>query len=452
MEESYSLWSFFHDPVLRGPTIGSMLMCLAASLVGVIVFLRKQTLVGETLSHASYPGVIMGVLLAGSLDIRETDDVPLALCILAGAMATSLLGLFCIYFLEKKMRVSSDTALCFVLSTFFGIGLTMTSEVQFSHTSLYKQVLTYLYGQAATMTDAHILIYGFLSLIVALIVLIFYKEIKVLTFDRNYAKSLGVPVHRLDALLLFLVTLAVIIGIRSVGVVLMSAMLIAPAAAARQWTNRLSKMFLLAPLFGLASGFFGNYFSVHLSESLAFHFPTARIILPTGPMIVIAASFFCIGSLLFSFERGLVFRFVRSAQFRFQCLCENLLKTIWRLSQTGPVPFASLARTQGFSKIYLEFVLWRLQKNGWVEKTAQGHYELTPYGNARAEKIVRLHRLWEVYLVEYLGANQERVHYNAEEIEHILTPELEEELTLLLNNPRHDPHHQPIPQKDSHVF
>lgn len=450
MSEGHPLSSFFTDSILRGPTIGCMLMCFAASLVGVIVFLRKQMLVGETLSHASYPGVILGVLLAGSFLIGETDDVKLALFILAGALTTSLIGLALIHFLVKRMKVPNDAALCFVLSAFFGVGLMMASEVQFSHTSLYKQVLTYLYGQAATMTDVHIAIYGVLALVVLIIVIVFYKEIEVLTFDRSFAKSLGIPVGAIDALLFVLVTLAVIIGIRSVGVVLMSAMLIAPAVAARQFTNRLSIMFLLSAFFGMASGFFGNYFSVQLTHYFSLNFPSARIILPTGPMIVIVASAICMAALLFSFERGLVVRVVRIANFRYQCVCENLLKTIWRLEKAVTLP--ELAKFQASSPLYLKFLLWRMRLNGWIQNTADGSYALTRDGQYQAEKIVRLHRLWEVYLVNYLGARTERVHHNAEEMEHILTPELEAELTLLLNDPKRDPHHQPIPPGDKHVL
>ncbi|MBA2368851.1 MAG: metal ABC transporter permease [Candidatus Protochlamydia sp.] len=450
MVEGHPLLSFFTDPILRGPTIGCMLMCFAASLVGVIVFLRKQMLVGETLSHASYPGVVLGILLAGFFLIEETNEGKLALFILAGALTTSLIGLAFIHFLEKRMKVPNDAALCFVLSTFFGLGLMLTSEVQFSHTSLYKQVLTYLYGQAATMSDVHIAIYGVLSLVVLFIVVLFYKEIEVLTFDRTFAKSLGIPVRTIDAMLFMLVTLAVIIGIRSVGVVLMSAMLIAPAVAARQFTNRLSIMFILSAFFGMASGFFGNYFSVQLTHYFSVNFPSARIILPTGPMIVITASLICMTALLLSFERGLAVRVGRIAFFRYQCVCENLLKTIWRLDKA--VSLSELAKFQASSSFYLKFLLWRMRSNGLVSITGEGSYVLTQQGKFKAEKIVRLHRLWEVYLVNYLGARTERVHHNAEEMEHILTPELETELTLLLNDPKRDPHHQLIPPRGKYVL
>lgn len=438
--------SFFIDPILRAPTLGCMLMCLAASLMGVIVFLRKQSLIGEALAHASYPGVILGVLAAGILSIQENQEFQLSIFALIGAFFTSLLGLWAIHFLEKRMRVPSDAALCFVLSTFFGIGLTITSEVQFSFTSLYKQSLTYLYGQAATMTDIHIVIYGVLALVVIVMILLLYKELQIMTFDRQYAKSLGIRVQSIDLVLFILVAIAVIIGIRSVGIVLMSAMLIAPAVAARQFTNRLSILLMLAALFGILSGFLGNYFSVNLTEILAKAYPSARIILPTGPMIVLVATAICTISLLFAPERGLLIRLWRIAHFRYTCICENILKEMWRIDSKASINLENIGKYQTISRPYLKLLLRRMVQNGWIVHQ-KNLYRLTVDGQHRAAHIVRLHRLWEVYLANYLGMGGEKVHRNAEEMEHILTPELERELTLLLEDPKQDPHQQPIPAR-----
>jgi manganese/zinc/iron transport system permease protein len=434
---------YFTDAVLRAPTIGCILMCFAASLVGVIVVLRKQSLIGEALSHASYPGVILGVIFAAFIGIEDSAETAVALFIIAGAFLSALLGLYLIYGLERKLKVKSDSALCFILSAFFGIGLTLASEVQFSHTSFYRQVQVYLYGQAATMTNIHIYIYGLLALAVLTIILLFYKEIQAIIFDRNYAKSLGINTKPIDALIFILIVLAVVIGIRSVGVVLMSAMLIAPAVAARQYTNQLSLLFVLSALFGMTSGYLGNYFSVEGTYQLSILYPRARLALPTGPMIVIVASTICILSLLFAPERGFVWRSLRIYYFRHRSLSENLLKTLWHADHS--LNFAEITRFQSANKLYLNLIVLDLIRNGWVKKKSDKTLSLTPEGQAWAAKIVRLHRLWEVYLVDYLGVGAEKVHRSAEEMEHLITPELEEELILLLKNPTQDPHHQPIP-------
>lgn len=432
---------FFSDPVFRAPTIGSMLMCLAAGIVGSLVFLRKQSLLGEALSHAAYPGVILGVLMAGVLGLQNTQEGWLSLFILIGASITALLGLWLIHFLEKRFRVQSDAALCFVLAIFFGVGITLASEMQFSFTALYQRAQLYLYGQAATMTDVHIFIYGMLAFFIIVIVTLFYKELQVMTFDRSYAKSLGIQTRSIESLLFVLIVLAVIIGIRSVGVVLMSAMLIAPPVAARQYTNRLSVLFTLSAVFGVISAFLGNYLSVVMSD-------IAHIALPTGPMIVLVATAFCIFALLFAPERGLLIRLWRVALFRYNTLCENVLKTMWRINPQGIVNIEQIAYYQSVSRLYLYFILNRMISNGWVKGMGNHEYRLTPDGQHRAAKIVRLHRLWEVYLADYVGVGVERVHRNAEEMEHIITPDLEQQLILLLNDPKQDPHHQPIPPKE----
>lgn len=443
-----NVFHYFTDPVLRAPTLGSMFMCLAAALVGVIVFLRKQSLLGESLSHAAYPGVILGVICAGILHIGGHNEVPIALLIMSGAFLSSMAGLKLIGILERKWNVRTDSALCFVLSTFFGIGLTLASQVQFSFTSLYRQIQVYLYGQAATMTDIHVVIYGVLSFAISAILLLFYKEIQVMIYDRSYAKTIGINTKPIDFLLFLLIVLAVVIGIRSVGVVLMSAMLIAPAAAARQYTNKLYAMLGLSACFGVASGFLGNVLSIEITTFLIKKYPATRLVLPTGPMIVLVASFLCVVSLLFAPKRGLILRLARAQAFRHHCLCENILKSMWRFGPDQEITFAQIKHYQSVSTIYLHILMLQLIRNGWIQRAKSHRYCLTKEGASWAAHIVRLHRLWEVYLADYLGVGSEKVHHSAEQMEHIITPELERELTLLLKNPDKDPHDQPIPRKE----
>ncbi len=441
-----SLLQFFTDPILRAPTIGCILMCISSGLVGVVVFLKKQSLIGEALSHATYPGVILGAMIAGVFEIDSSNDVLITIFVMLGASFTALIGLWCIHFLQHKVKVPSDSALCFVLAAFFGIGLTLASQMQFAFSSLYRQAQIYLYGQAATMIDIHIWVYSILFVCVTIVISLFYKEIRTIAFDREYARSLGINTRTVDHIIYLLIVIALVIGIRSVGVVLMSAMLIAPAVAARQYTHKLYITFILAALFGGVSGFLGNYFSISIGNALAIHFPTHHFALATGPMIVIVASILCLLSLLFAPERGLVIRYLRIAHFRYHCLQENLLKACWRFPEGKTIPFDEISKYQSLSPTYLRFVLASLAWQGWLLKEPAG-YRLSPEGRAWSTRIVRLHRLWEVYLVDYLGMGVERVHRSAEEMEHIITPELERELTLLLNDPKRDPHSQPIPKE-----
>lgn len=426
------MWAYFTDPVLQAPTLGSMLMCLSSALVGVIVFLRKKSLLGEALSHATYPGVVLSVLFMALLFPHSSEWLSVA--ILIGAFLSSLLGLWVIEKMEHRLKVKNDAALCFVLSVFFGVGILIASRLQLTHALWYKTVQIFLYGQAATMTDIHVLLYAVLAIVLIMTIVFLYRQIQMTIFDPGFSKVVGLPIRLVDSLLFLLLSLAIVIGIRSVGVVLMSGMLIAPAVAARQFSHRLGFVFLYAAAFGAFSGFLGNYLSVELPKRFGSGYS-----MPTGPMILLSASAICLFSLLFS-KRGLISRLWRIAHFKAQCLEDNLLKFLWRIKTT--IPTEEIGKKQHLKWAQLHFLLWNLTRKGWIEKGKT--ISLTKEGHLRAARIVRLHRLWEAYLVS-LGQGAEKVHHNAEEMEHIITPELEKQLAEILGDPKKDPHAQPIP-------
>ncbi len=431
---------FFTDPVLRAPTIGSILICLSTALIGSIAYLRKQSLIGEALSHATYPGVIIGVIIAAWLGISPYEQGPLTISILLGASLTAILGYFSIIKLQSLWNVSPDVALCTILSIFFGIGITLASGVQFSSPELYRQSFIYLFGQAATMTDIDLIIYGALAFIITCSLALLYKEIHLITFDRQSARVLKLPVAKIDAVIFLLIILSVVVGIRAVGIVLISAMLVSPAVSARFLTTRFSSMLLLAGGFGIISGFLGNYLSVTLAEE--------GTSLPTGPTIVLVSAVICGLSLLFSPTQGLIPRLIRHFRFRLRCISENVLKGIWKTDPNEVYLFSQMKDIHRMHPIFLYLILKRLYHQGRLAYKNNG-YILTEDGKSRAARIVRLHRLWEVYLANYLGASSRRVHHSAEEMEHIITRELEDELTKLLDDPTQDPHEQPIPPRSS---
>lgn len=400
------IFEFFTDPVLRAPTWGCILMCIASSLMGVLIFLRKKSLLSESLSHATYPGACLGIVFFGFLE--EWTFV----AVLVGAFFSSLLGLKAIQKMEKG-RVSPDAALAFILASFFGLGILIASASQAT-----KKTQMLLFGQAATMTDMHIWIYGGLAMGIVLFLYLTFRPLQASLFDPQYSKSAKIPVELIEKIVFWLLLLSLIVGIRSVGVVLMSGMVIAPAVAARQFTDRLQTVLILAALFGGLSGLLGNVLSVSAN-------------MPTGPAIVLVGTAISLFSLLLAPKRGLLFRLYRIWAFRLRCTEENLLKTLWK------------KRTPYTSSLTAKFALWRLRSQGWIDPKGF----LTPDGMKKAASIIRLHRLWELYLTEELGFQVEQVHRTAEEMEHIITPEMEERLTKLLENPQHDPHDQPIPEK-----
>lgn len=437
-----NMLDFFIDPVLRGPTWGTLFMCIASSLMGAVLFLKRRCLLGESLSHAAYPGIVLSVSLWACFFSHFQEGVFFAL--LGGAFVSSFLGLKAIEWMEKRGKVRSDAALCFILSFFFGVGTLAASAMQSTLPSWRTQIQTLMFGQAATMTDFHIVFYALLVSGVVLFLSLTFRPLQAVLFDLDFAKSSHLPVRGIERAVFWLFLFSLILGIRSVGIVLMSGMAIAPAIAARQFTDRLQTFLWLSALFGGISGFAGNIISV--LGTLYFSKEGATFTFPTGPSIILCGATLTVVSLLFAPKRGWVFRIRRIASFRFRCLMENVLKAMWKKTASYLFSYSALKELHRISPLLLRAVLWRLKQEGWIDKIEKG-YVLTFDGRRKAASIVRLHRLWEVYLSSELGICNEKIHVNAEEMEHILTPDLEERLTRILSDPKIDPHSQPIPER-----
>lgn len=435
--EKLTFWQFFSEPFLRAPTLGAMLMCLTSSLIGVIIFVNRRCLLGEALSHATYPGVIVGVLL--SPFFCPSSSLFSSLFILCGAFVSSWFGLYLIGKLEKTWRIHSDAALCLVLSLFLGFGVTLASRLQFIFPIWYQQGQIFLFGQAATMGDHHVFIYAFLALCLLVFIILSFRQIELIYFDREYAMSLGIRGKGCEHLTSLFLILAIVIGIRSVGVILMSGMLIAPTAFARQMTDQLRKMFFFSGLIGMISGFLGVYLSVQIPLLID---PTDPVSLPTGPVILLVATSLTFFALLFSPKGGWVARKIRIRQFKMQCLSDHLLKILWK--EKG-LSLKALKGKLSLSRFRLFYLLFLSRKGGWIE--GKQEINLTRDGKRKGSRIVRLHRLWELYLTSEMKVDENRVHCSAEEMEHILTPAIEERLTKLLKDPKKDPHKQPIPER-----
>lgn len=278
------------DYTIRTISMGTAIMGIVCGILGSFAVLRKQSLLGDAISHASLPGIAIAFLLTGSKE-------PVVLFM--GALISGLIGTLWIMGITSKTRLKSDSALGIILSVFFGFGMLLLTLIQKMPDANQAGLDKFLFGQAATLIvkDVYLLsIAGGLSLV---IVIIFYKEFKMLAFDPHYTKTTGFNVVFLDILLTSLIVISIVIGLQTVGVVLMSAMLLAPAAAARQWTNRLSSMIILAAVFGAFSGITGTAVSASLSN------------LSTGPVIVLIASAIVLVSFLFAPERGLLFKVFR---------------------------------------------------------------------------------------------------------------------------------------------
>ena len=216
----------------------------------------------------------------------------------------------------RLTRIKYDSALAIVLSTFFGFGLVLHTLIQRTGNANQAGLDTFLFGQAATILERDVLTIGILGGIALIVMLIFWKELKLLVFDEGFAASIGLPIRTLDVLLTSLLVIAIVLGLQAVGAVLMSAMLVAPAVAARQWTNRLRLMVFLAACFGALAGVSGTIISSTASR------------IPTGPTIVLCATVVVGLSIAFAPNRGLVWDRIRQQRHRrgLKTAADGLLK------------------------------------------------------------------------------------------------------------------------------
>lgn len=282
--------ALFSDYTFQTVALGSALLGLISGVLGSFAVLRKQSLLGDGVSHAALPGVVMAFLLSGS---KNTE------VLLLGALLSGLLATLLIVGVVRHTRIKFDSALALVMSVFFGLGLVLLTYVQKIPNSNQAGLKRFIFGQASTLLRRDITLMAFCGLVLLVLVLLFWKEFKLFTFDADFAQSLGFAPRKLNLLLSFMIVLAIIIGLQTVGVILMSAMLITPAVAARQWTNRLWVMVTLSALLGALSGVAGTAASSLVPK------------LPTGPAIVVCVSAIAAVSVLFAPGRGVLHRIYR---------------------------------------------------------------------------------------------------------------------------------------------
>ncbi|PID38957.1 MAG: zinc transporter [Proteobacteria bacterium] len=272
---------------------GALLLGVVSGVLGSFALLRRQALLGDALSHAALPGVCLAFLLGG----QRKDPLTLLL----GALIAAALGALFIVAVVRGSRIKGDAALGIVLSVFFGVGVVLLGYIQKLPSGSKSGLDAFLFGQAATLLIDDVYLLLAVSGLALSAVLLFYRYFALLAFDRDYGVALGLPMRAIEAGLTLLLVVVVVVGLQMVGVVLMVASLLIPAAAARQWTHRLPLMLLIAGLFGGVSAAGGVVLSAIVDK------------LPTGPMIVLLAGAVFLFSLLFAPGRGLLMQRRRDA-------------------------------------------------------------------------------------------------------------------------------------------
>lgn len=406
--------------------LGLAVISIVSGVIGCYAFLRKRTLIGDAVSHAVLPGVAIGFMLSGTKD---------PILLLMGGIFFGFLAIRSIDFINRNSKLSEDTAIALVSTVFFAFGSVLLSVVASSQNGNQAGLKDFLFGKAATLTEFDILVFLSSSAIVLICVLLFYKPFFLLSFNKDFAQAQGWKTKRYETILSLLTVMVITIGLQAVGVVLMSALLIAPAASARYWTNSLKKMMVISALFGAISGIGGGLLSLLGSN------------MPTGPWVVMVLFIFTLLTLLFAPNKGYLALRKRAKNNERKINEENVLKLMHQLGESGKisVSISEMLDKRRMETSILSKTIKALKKVNFLIDSDLERIELTQTGKVEAMRVVRLHRLWELYLTQRLKFKEDHIHGTAETIEHLITVELEEDLLKELQYPIVDPHLKDIP-------
>lgn len=420
----------FQDANITNVLLGTLLLGFTCGIVGVLVVLNKKALIVDAVSHSILPGICIGFMLSG---------VKSSIYLISGGMAAGSLAVFLVDWLSKSSRIKKDAAIAIALSVLFSVGVILLNIIQHSGNSNQSGLSDFLFGKAATIIRSDLYVFGAMCAIVLTIIPLFYQHFKIALFDSGFAKTIGLNEKLIQSLISGLIIISTAIGIQTVGIILMSALIITPASSAFFWTNNFKKSIILSGIFAAISSVLGVFIS-YLSPNM-----------PTGPWIIVILSTIAILSSLFS-KKGLVTKKIKSIENSRKMISDNVLKVVYKLGEKENQinqgrsineiknfrPMASKELKKGLrilkaKGLILEVdLIWTLSKKGIIE----------------AKRIIRIHRLWELYMEKFMEIQSDHVHESAESIEHIMTPKLEAELLEIMGKPKSDPHQQTIPYED----
>jgi ABC-type Mn2+/Zn2+ transport system permease subunit/Mn-dependent DtxR family transcriptional regulator len=403
--------------------IASSMVGIMCGVLGAFIVLRNMSLIGDALSHAILPGVVFGFMIAGYS----------VLGFFIGSVIAGLLAAVFITWIQQNVKTKNDAAIGIVFTAMFSIGVMAISHLSRTE-GVHLDLKDFLFGNVLGVSNEDLYLTGFIGIYVLISIVVFYRYLFATTFQPVIAETMGISVKTVHYFLMLLLSFVVVASLRTVGVILVVAMLITPAATALLLTNRLQKVLVLAGLIGFASAVSGLILAIIWDTT-------------PGPAMTVVATVIYGLAVLFSPEKGLVFKYIRNRQLNEKILAEDILKQALRLSEKGTVTVEKLSDKLGFSTAAVRGKLPSLKKKG-LFSINNSKIELTQEGRTQATRLVRAHRLWETYLVEKMGLTVEQIHEDAEKYEHILTDEIMDEMEERLGYPVLDPHGSPIPKRE----
>lgn len=402
--------------------LASSLVGISCGVLGCFIVLRNMSLIGDALSHAILPGVVVGFLIAGHS----------VFAFFVGSVVAGLIAALLITWLQRNARTKEDAAIGIVFSAMFALGIIGISAIT-RQEGVHLDMKDFLFGNVLGIANQDLWLTGMITVYTLLSVVAFYRFFFVTTFQSVMARSAGINVNLMHYFLMLLLSFVIVASLQSVGVILVVAMLIIPASTAYLLTNKLKHMLWLAALSGVISSVSGLV--------LAIVFETTP-----GPAMTLVAAFLYVLALCFSPEKGLVVQWYIKRKRQAAMAGEDVLKAAVKQKEKGDLRLLGLAEQLAVTPAKLQQLLKPLVRKGLL--TVNGpQFDLSVAGKKRAYELIRAHRLWETYLVQEMGLATDQIHSQAEAFEHRLPEKFLQEVDAQLGYPQFDPHGSPIPQK-----
>ncbi|MBX2814358.1 MAG: metal ABC transporter permease [Saprospiraceae bacterium] len=398
------------------------IMC---GILGCFIVLRNMALIGDALAHAVLPGIVVAFVVVGYS----------AMGFFIGSVVAGLVTAVAITWIQQQVNTKNDAAIGIVFTAMFALGVIGISWIS-KNQGVHLDLKDFLFGNVLGVSDQDLYMTFFVTLVVIASVVVFYRQLFLSTFQPVISDAMGFSTRLIHYLVMLLLSFAVVASLRTVGVILVVAMLITPASTALLLSQRLKNVIFLAGLIGFLAAFLGLVFAILLETA-------------PGPAMTVVATILYLLAALFSPTRGIVLNYFRRRKLQRRIRLEDVLKQTIRLDEVGKVSVAQLNARLEISKGKLRQLLRILEQRKLLNLFDEKEISLTEKGIALANKLVRAHRLWETYLVDQVGLSQEQIHNEAEKYEHFLTEEILDEVDAELGYPRRDPHGSPIPLKDA---
>lgn len=402
--------------------LSSLMIGLTCGMLGCFIVLRNMSLIGDALSHSILPGIFVAFLLFGYSTLG----------FFMGSVAAGLLTAVVITWIQQNVSTKNDAAIGIVFTCMFSIGVIGITYIS-GQGGVHLDLQDFLFGEVLSVSNQDLTISALVTLYVVVSIVVFYRYLFITTFQPTIAETMGINVSVIHYFLMLMLSFAVVSALRSVGVILVVAMLITPASTALLLSHDLKKVIGIAGIIGMVASLVGMVFAILFDT-------------PPGPAMVILATLIYLGVAFFSTRDGILVRYIRKRKQRVSIEQEDILR------QGIKYPESTCSRQDlidklGYSRKKLNSRLSEMVHKGLVILHGSD-VQLTEKGKSAAQSLVRAHRLWESYQVSHMGLKEGQIHAEADRLEHHLTEEILEEVDSKLGHPVMDPHGSPIPQEE----